>query len=134
MNLADKKNFDVAVVATFKHNPTAMVLHALPDGNCFLEDKKNAAENYARQQKSEVITVNREDYAEALGESKKAKSKKELDKEAKEKAEAEAKAIEEAEAKAKEEEEAKVLAEADAKAKADAEEAARAKAAGKEKK
>ena len=112
MNSEDKKKLDDTIVSVFKHNPTAKTLHVIPDGNCFLEDKKGAANAYAHTVKSEVITVTRDEYAEQLGEDKKSAKELKAEEAAKKKAEEDADVIakKEAEAKAKAEEEARDLA------------------------
>ena len=60
------KELLAAVAAAFIANPTADVLLATNDGNCFLEKSKNAAELHARQTNQKIKTFNREDLKEQI--------------------------------------------------------------------
>ena len=75
-DLQKKENTSKQVAATFALNTKVDVLLVTPDGNCFLETSKNAAEFHANKTAQKLETVNRKDFKKEI-EAYKADSEKE---------------------------------------------------------
>jgi hypothetical protein len=60
--LLDKTELEKAIIACFLHNKEAKNLHVTPDGNCFLGEHKNYADNHERLIGHKAVEAKREDY------------------------------------------------------------------------
>lgn len=60
-----KFNLLAAIAAAFVANPKADKLLVTPDGNCFLEENKNAAQYHARVTGTKLTTYERKDFETA---------------------------------------------------------------------